>query len=84
MEICEAINNQTHKLLSPGVKSSQLMFFCKRKSRNILTTLATQTEKRVLCQLSIEDIDKKSEDVLLNKKGKAIKLLLHHFFEQAL
>lgn len=60
------------------------MFFCKLKRGNILTILATQIEKKVLCQLSIKDIDKELEKVLQNKKRKVIELPLHFFFKQAL
>ena len=60
------------------------MFFHKPKPQNTFTTLVTQIEKRVLCQLFVKNIKKNSEKVLSNKNRKAIELLLHYFFEQTL
>ncbi len=58
IEICEAINNQTHESLPTGVTSSQLMFLRKPKIQNNRLTSPTEEEKAVLRQLSVDDIDK--------------------------
>lgn len=77
IEICEAINNQTHESLPTGFTPSQLMLLRKPKIRSTLSTSATEEEKAVLRQLSVDDIDKEGETV-------ATVLASHQLFEKAL
>ena len=82
-EICDAINNQTHECLPAGVTPMQLMFFRKPNSRKARIVYATEEEKRVLRQISSDDIDNFCEQTQ-SRKGKARKTYLDHQIEKAL
>ncbi len=82
-EICDAINNQTHECLPTGVTPMQLMFFQKPNSRKARIVYATEEEKRVLRQISSDDIDNFCEQTQ-SSKSKARKTYLDHQIEEAL
>lgn len=82
-EICDAINNQTHESLPAGVTPMQLMFFRKPNSRKTRIIYVTEEERRVLRQISSDDIDNFCEQTE-SSKGKAQKTNLNHQIEEAL
>ncbi len=69
-KICDAINNQTHKSLPVGVTSLQFMFLPKPESSTFCTIFATEEEKQVLRQISVEDIDNFYEEAGYRKSKK--------------
>lgn len=83
IEICDAINTQTHESLLAGVTPMQLMFFRKPEFQNAKIIHATKEEKRILRQLSVEDIDRFCEQSETSK-GKAQKTSTKNHVESAL
>ncbi len=82
-EIFDAINNQTHESLPAGVTPMQLMFFRKSNSRKTRIVYGSEEDKRVLCQISSDDIDNFCEQTK-SSKSKARKTNLDHQIEEAL
>lgn len=82
-EICDAINNQTHESFPASVTPMQLMFFRKPNSRKNRIIFATEEEKRVLRQISSDDIDNFCEQTQSSKE-KARKTNIEHQIEEAL
>ncbi len=82
-EICHAIHNQTHESLPASITLMQLMFFRKPNSRKTPIVYATEEEKRVLRQISSDDIDNFCEQTQ-SRKGKAQKTNLDHKIDKAL
>ncbi len=82
-EICDAINNQTHESLPAGVTPMQLMFFRKPNSHKTQIVYATEEEKRVLRQISSDDIDNFCKQTQ-SSKGKARRTNLDHPIENEL
>ena len=82
-EICDTINNQTHKSLPVDVTPMQLMFLRKPESFTSHTIFTTKEERQVLRQIFVEDIDSFCEEAE-HEKGKERKLESHSQVEDAL
>ena len=82
-EICNAINNKTHESLPAGITPTWLIFFRKPSSRKNPIVYVTEEGKRVLLQISSDDIDNFCKQTQ-SSKGKARKTNFYHQIEEDL